>query len=41
MAAPRGNRNAFTHGLWSTEALALRRQVRELLRGSRELTEQV
>jgi hypothetical protein len=39
--APRGNRNAITHGLRSAEALALRRQVRELLRGTRELIEKV
>jgi uncharacterized protein YjcR len=39
--APKGNRNAITHGLRSAEALALRRQVRELLRGARELIEKV
>jgi hypothetical protein len=36
---PRGNRNALTHGLRSAEALALRRQVSELLRESRALVE--
>jgi hypothetical protein len=38
---PRGNRNALTHGLRSAEALALRRQVSELLRESRALVEKV
>jgi hypothetical protein len=38
---PQGNRNAWRHGGWSTEALALRRQVSELLRESRKLAEQV
>jgi hypothetical protein len=39
--APRGNRNALKHGLRSAEALALQRQVRKLLRGTRELIEKV
>jgi hypothetical protein len=38
---PRGNRNAWKHGARSAEALALWRQVSELLRESRELVEQV
>ena len=39
--APRGNRNALQHGLRSAEVLMLQRQVRELLRGTRELIEKV
>jgi hypothetical protein len=39
--APRGNQNALKHGLRSAEALALQQQVRELLRGTRELLEKV
>jgi hypothetical protein len=38
---PRGNRNAWKHGARSAKVLALRRQVRELLRESRELIEKV
>jgi hypothetical protein len=38
---PEGNRNAWKHGSRSAEALALRRQVSELLCESRELVEQV
>jgi hypothetical protein len=34
----RGNRNAWKHGGRSGEMLRLRRQVRELLRESRELS---
>ena len=32
-----GNRNAWKHGARSSEALALRRYVRVLLKGSREI----
>ena len=39
--APRGNRNAWRHGARTAEALALQRQVRELVRGARELIEKV
>jgi hypothetical protein len=35
-----GNRNAWRHGARSACALALRRRVRELLRGARELVEE-
>jgi uncharacterized protein YjcR len=35
--APRGNRNALKHGLYTREAIAQRRQLRELMRQSREL----
>jgi hypothetical protein len=38
---PRGNRNAWKHGGCSAEALALRRQVSELLCESRALVEKV
>ncbi len=38
---PKGNRNAWKHGGRSGEMLRLRRQVRELLRESRELVEKV
>jgi len=36
-----GNRNAWRHRARSGEALALRRAVRELLRGAQELVEEV
>ena len=36
-----GNRNAWRHGARSAGALALRRAVRELLRGARGLVEEV
>ena len=35
--APRGNKNARKHGLYSREALAERRQLAELMRQSRKL----
>jgi hypothetical protein len=35
--APRGNKNAQKHGLYTREAIAQRRQLRELMRQSREL----
>jgi glucans biosynthesis protein len=35
--APRGNRNAWKHGLYSAESLALNRLVRDLARSAREL----
>jgi hypothetical protein len=35
--APRGNKNAVKHGLYTLEAMAQRRQISELLRQSREL----
>jgi len=35
--APRGNKNALKHGLYTCEAIAQRRQLRELLRQSRML----
>lgn len=33
--APRGNKNALKHGLYTREAIAQRRQLRELIRQSR------
>jgi hypothetical protein len=38
---PRSNRNAWKHGGRLGEMLRLRRQMRELLRESRELMEKV
>ena len=35
--APRGNRNALKHGLYTREAIAERKQVRLLIRQSRKL----
>jgi len=35
--APRGNKNAVKHGLYTKEAKAQRRQISELMRQSREL----
>jgi uncharacterized protein YjcR len=37
--APRGNKNALKHGLYSAETLTTRRAIRALLRDSRELLE--
>ena len=35
--APHGNKNALRHGLYTREALAQRRKLRELMRQSREV----
>jgi glucans biosynthesis protein len=35
--APRGNKNAIKHGLYTREAIAQRRQLAELMRQSRKL----
>jgi hypothetical protein len=35
--APRGNKNALKQGLFTREAIAERRKLRELVRQSREL----
>jgi len=35
--APQGNKNAVKHGLYTREAIAQRRQLRELIRQSRNL----
>jgi hypothetical protein len=39
--APRGNKNAFKHGRYTAEAIAQRRQLRELLQQSRALIRRV
>jgi glucans biosynthesis protein len=39
--APRGNKNAFKHGLFTREAIAERRQLGELVRRSRELLQKI
>jgi hypothetical protein len=35
--APRGNRNAFKHGLYSREAIELRRRIHDVVRRARQL----
>ena len=35
--APRGNKNAFKHGLYTREAIVERRQILDLMRQSRKL----
>jgi len=35
--APKGNRNAWKHGLYSAETLALNRHIRDLARATKEL----
>jgi uncharacterized protein YjcR len=37
--APKGNRNAWKHGHYSAEAIALRRLIRRLLSDAAELVE--
>jgi uncharacterized protein YjcR len=37
--APKGNKNALRHGLYTAEAITTRRAIRALLRHSRELIE--
>ena len=39
--APRGNQNALKHGLFTREALEVRRLVQDLLRQSRMLLERI
>ena len=39
--APRGNKNAVKHGLYTREAIAQRRQLAELIRQSRKLVSQI
>jgi uncharacterized protein YjcR len=39
--APRGNKNAVKHGLYTREAIAQRRQLAELMRQSRELLSKI
>jgi hypothetical protein len=37
---PKGNRNAFKHGRYTAEAMAGRREIRELIRAMRALARQ-
>ncbi|UWR35753.1 hypothetical protein K3759_18885 (plasmid) [Sulfitobacter sp. W027] len=39
--APQGNQNALKHGLYTQEALALRKHVRDLLRHGKDLIEKM
>jgi len=39
--APRGNKNAVKHGLYTSEAIAQRRQLAELMRQSRKLLSKI
>ena len=39
--APRGNKNALKHGLYTQQALKERRRLRDLLRQSRQLIRSV
>ncbi len=39
--APRANKNAVKHGLYTREAIAQRRQLAELIRHSRKLVSQI
>jgi glucans biosynthesis protein len=39
--APNGNRNALRHGRYTAQAIAMRREMRALLRRSRELIDSI
>jgi uncharacterized protein YjcR len=39
--APRGNKNAVKHGLYTREAIAQRRQLGELVRKSKKLLSEI
>ena len=39
--APRGNKNAFKHGIYTREAIAERRLLGELMRQSRALIQKI
>ena len=39
--APRGNQNARTHGLFTQQAIAERRQIRDLLGEARKLLQEI
>jgi hypothetical protein len=39
--APKGNRNALRHGRYAAQAIEMRREMRALLRRSRELVESI
>jgi uncharacterized protein YjcR len=38
--APKGNRNAFKHGRYTTEAIARRREISDLIRAMKALVEE-
>jgi uncharacterized protein YjcR len=38
--APKGNQNAFKHGRYTTEAIARRREISELIRSMKALAEE-
>jgi uncharacterized protein YjcR len=39
--APKGNKNAFKHGLYTAEAKGMRRHIRELQRRTREIIDEM
>ena len=39
--APRGNKNALKHGLYTREAIAERRELRQLITKSRKLIDKI
>jgi hypothetical protein len=39
--APKGNRNAWKHGLYTAEAIETRRMIAGLMRQARELVEMI
>jgi glucans biosynthesis protein len=39
--APRGNKNAIKHGLYTRKAIAQRRQLTELIKQSRKLLQDI
>ena len=39
--APKGNSNAFKHGMYTKEALDIQRMIRQLLQDSRETLEKI
>ena len=39
--APKGNRNAFKHGLYTAEAIETRRMITALTKQARELVETI
>lgn len=39
--APKGNKNAWKHGHYSAESIALRQSLKELLKQSKEIREKV
>ena len=39
--APKGNKNAFKHGRYSSEAIAMRKLVRQFLLDTKETVERV